>query len=170
MKKLLCVTLLSTLGFAQEKHTYSEPSDEIFIGGTTGSVIAFAHNFSNMLPKESEEIFLANNEEYDKVKTQTGHSSQHTVAYSEQSRKQKLVLEIIWALARFTAIIAIIYLVFSYVVKRIEEKNKKQRRERRRQRGELTGQSIEMQESRGSEASEPPRSRTSSALKSDRLV
>ena len=69
MKAAFCVTLLYTLCSAQEKHTYSDPPDEIFIGGTTGSVIAFAHNFSNMLPKESEEIFLANNEEYDKVKT-----------------------------------------------------------------------------------------------------
>ena len=69
MKAAFCVTLLCALCSAQEKHTYSDPPDEIFIGGTTGSVIAFAHNFSNMLPKESEEIFLANNEEYDKVKT-----------------------------------------------------------------------------------------------------
>ena len=62
---LLCMSQCS----AQEKHTYSDPPDEIFIGGTTGSVIAFAHNFSNMLPKESDEVFLANNEEYEKVKT-----------------------------------------------------------------------------------------------------
>ena len=77
------------------------------------------------------------------------------------------MLEIIWALARFTAIIAIIYLVFSWIVKRIEKKNTKERRERRnRQRlgGDITGteRSIEMIESRGSE------SRASN--RSDRLV
>ena len=65
-----------------------------------------------MLPKENEEIFLANNEEYDKVKTQLGHSSQNTEAFGEQSRRQRLVLEIIWGFVRFLCIIAVIYLIF----------------------------------------------------------
>ena len=59
---LLIVSLLAITSHAQEKHAASDIVDEpIFIGGTTGSVIAFAHSVSNMLPKENEEIFLANN-------------------------------------------------------------------------------------------------------------
>ena len=129
------------------KHTSSEYNDEIFVAGPTGSVIAFAHSVSSMLPKENEEIFLANDEDYDKVKTQTGHSSQHTTAFDQQSRRQRMVLDIIASFVRFLAIIIVIYLIFQWIVSRFEQRSTEKRREERIQRSQ-TDQSIEMRHSR----------------------
>ena len=129
------------------KHTSSEYNEEIFVAGPTGSVIAFAHSVSSMLPKENEEIFLANDEDYDKVKTQTGHSSQHTTAFDQQSRRQRMVLDIIASFVRFLAIIIVIYLIFQWIVSRFEQRSTEKRREERIQRSQ-TDQSIEMRNSR----------------------
>ena len=127
MIKLLCaithLSLLSRLSQGEDiKHAQSEYNDELFVAGPTGSVIAFAHSVSNMLPKENEEIFLANNEEYDKVRTQTGHSTQNTETIGEQSRRQRLVLDIIAGFVRFLAIIIVIYLIFQWIVSKFEKK------------------------------------------------
>ena len=144
------------------KHTSSEYNDEIFVAGPTGSVIAFAHSVSSMLPKENEEIFLANDEDYDKVKTQTGHSSQHTIAFDQQSRRQRMVLDIIASFVRFLAIIIVIYLIFQWIVSRFEQRSTEKRREERIQRSQ-TDQSIEMRHSRTI-------SNASSAHDNDRLI
>ena len=69
MKLILVIAWLFVLSSqTTEQHVSSEP-EEIFIGGTSGSVIAFSHSFSNMLPRENEEVLLANNQEYERVRT-----------------------------------------------------------------------------------------------------
>ena len=96
-----------------------------------------------------------------------GHSTQNTEAFGEQSRRQRLVLEIIWGFVRFICIIVIIYLVFSWVVSRFEMKSTKQRRERRNRERSMTNtdRSIEMHDSRMSQDS-----RRSSDSKENRLI
>ena len=147
------------------KHTSSEYNEEIFVAGPTGSVIAFAHSVSSMLPKENEEIFLANDEDYDKVKTQTGHSSQHTTAFDQQSRRQRMVLDIIASFVRFLAIIIVIYLIFQWIVSRFEQRSTEKRREERIQRSQ-TDQSIEMRASRSRTVS----SASNGGQDNDRLI